>query len=135
MMAVILDDAALKIIRQALRVGERYGLNQSKKALKLLDTGTDLVSQINERMDNLCQNDSDRYLHQDELNILQMHRTEIERGLDSANAWANLRDHIEEGKWDIQYQREMNDRLEKGEKHFMLPRDRKPMKGDDEENE
>lgn len=134
-MAVILDAQALKIIRQALRTGENYGLETSKKALKLLDTGTDVVAQIVDRMDRLSSTESDQYRNQDELNVLQMHKSQIEQGLSSADTWANLRDHIEEGKWDIQYQREMNDRLNKGEKGFVLPRDRKPAKGSDEESE
>ena len=134
-MAVILDNDTLNVIRQALRVGARYGLNQSLKALKALDTRTDLPTQIQERMDRLCTTESDQYLHQDELNVLQMHKSAIEQGLSSADTWVNLREHIEEGHWDIQYQREMNERLEKGEKRFVLPRDRKPMKGSDEEAE
>lgn len=134
-MAIILDNETLNVIRQALRVGERYGLNQSKKALKALNMRTDLPAQIQERMDRLSSTESDQYMNQDELNILQMHKSAIEQGLSSADTWANLREHIEEGKWDIQYQREMDARLNNGEHSFVLPRDRKPMKGSDEEAE
>ena len=133
-MAVILDDATYKLVRNALSTGKKYGLTRCDKALDALNNS--ILNQLTERDAQLSETEAMRYIHEDEIRLLAFYRGEIAHGINGADMFAKLRDHILPGHYSPPLMWEVDQRRIAGERSFMLPEGKagKPLLGSDEEN-
>lgn len=120
MKCVVLDKETIDLIRNALVVAKRHNIRSAKTALIKLD-GPSILERLTERMDSLSVTESDSWVHSDELNRLQMFRSNIESAQENAEDFLNIEKHINPGSYCIQLQRQMDALLQKGFTEFMLP--------------